>query len=340
MIRAHPETGRPSLFVNPLFTMKIDGLRRAESDALLDMLYEVATRPEHQMRWHWSAGDVAFWDNRCTMHYALLDYGKERRRMERVALEGDRPVGDQGAVGLICIGSARGAAEDPHRELTVGQARLAAVAVARGNRDLPPVAAVPPLVQQVVLRRRRAQRGLDHDPIAVDVDGHIVRCNGGQRCHDDERIAGFVHVDREGLGRQLGLLLGGLLDERVTRVFRGHVPVRYPTDPARKPFSATSCGWSRRRPGTRRLHSTRRNFPMGLGTSIFLIAVGAILKFAVNWQVNEVDLQAVGVILMVIGALGLVLSLIFWNSWGGFGRREVVVDGGTRRRVVRDEYVD
>jgi taurine dioxygenase len=93
VIRAHPETGRSSLFVNPLFTTKIDGLRRAESEALLDLLYEIATRPEHQMRWHWSAGDVAFWDNRCTMHYALLDYGKERRRMERVALEGDRPVG-------------------------------------------------------------------------------------------------------------------------------------------------------------------------------------------------------------------------------------------------------
>ena len=78
---------------------------------------------------------------------------------------------------------------------------------------------------------------------------------------------------------------------------------------------------------------------MGLGTSIFLIAVGAILKFAVNWQWNEVDLQAVGVILMVIGAIGLVVSLIFWNSWGGFGRRDVVVDGAApRRRVVRDDY--
>jgi taurine dioxygenase len=93
VIRVHPETGRPSIFVNPLFTTKIDGLRRAESEALLDLLYEIATRPEHQMRWHWSAGDVAFWDNRCTMHYALLDYGKERRRMERVALEGDHPIG-------------------------------------------------------------------------------------------------------------------------------------------------------------------------------------------------------------------------------------------------------
>ena len=81
------------MFVNPLFTVKIDGVRRSESDALLTMLYSMATRPEHQMRWQWQAGDVAFWDNRCTMHYALLDYGTERRRMERVALEGDRPIG-------------------------------------------------------------------------------------------------------------------------------------------------------------------------------------------------------------------------------------------------------
>ena len=95
VIRRHPETGRPSIFVNPLFTTKIDGLRRRESDALLDLLYDTSIRPEHQLRWHWSAGDVAFWDNRCTMHYALLDYGNERRRMERVALEGDRPVGVQ-----------------------------------------------------------------------------------------------------------------------------------------------------------------------------------------------------------------------------------------------------
>ena len=77
---------------------------------------------------------------------------------------------------------------------------------------------------------------------------------------------------------------------------------------------------------------------MGLGTSIFLIAVGAILDFAVNWRVQGVDLKAVGVILMVIGAIGLVLSLIFWNSWGGWGRRDATyVEGPTRRRVI-DEY--
>ena len=77
---------------------------------------------------------------------------------------------------------------------------------------------------------------------------------------------------------------------------------------------------------------------MGIGTSIFLIAVGAILDFAVTWRVQGVDLKTVGAILMVVGAIGLVLSLIFWNSWGGFGTRAEYVDGGPRRRRVIDEY--
>jgi hypothetical protein len=77
---------------------------------------------------------------------------------------------------------------------------------------------------------------------------------------------------------------------------------------------------------------------MGLGTSIFLIAVGAILDFAVTWRVQGVDLKTVGAILMIIGAIGLVLSLIFWSSWGGFGGRDVYVEGGPRRRRVIDEY--
>jgi taurine dioxygenase len=93
VVRVHPETGRRSLFVNPLFTLKIDGLRRAESDAVLALVQEVATRPDAMVRWRWQAGDVAFWDNRCTMHYALLDFGTARRNMLRVALEGDTPAG-------------------------------------------------------------------------------------------------------------------------------------------------------------------------------------------------------------------------------------------------------
>jgi taurine dioxygenase len=93
VVRVHPETGRRSLFVNPLFTDKIDGLRRRESDALLALIQETATQPERMVRWQWRSGDLAFWDNRCTMHYALRDFGDVSRRMIRVALEGDRPVG-------------------------------------------------------------------------------------------------------------------------------------------------------------------------------------------------------------------------------------------------------
>lgn len=72
---------------------------------------------------------------------------------------------------------------------------------------------------------------------------------------------------------------------------------------------------------------------MGIGISIFLIAVGAILKFAVSVSTSGVDLQTVGVILMVVGAVGLLASLIFWSSWGGWGNRR----GGDV--VVRDREV-
>jgi hypothetical protein len=59
---------------------------------------------------------------------------------------------------------------------------------------------------------------------------------------------------------------------------------------------------------------------MGFGASLFLIAAGAILAFAVNATVQGLNLVAVGWILMAVGFVGLVLSIAFWNSWGGFGR--------------------
>jgi hypothetical protein len=77
---------------------------------------------------------------------------------------------------------------------------------------------------------------------------------------------------------------------------------------------------------------------VGISTSLFLIAVGAILAYAVDVSAKGVDLHAVGVILMVVGALGALLSIAFWGSWGGFGRRDVVVARGvSRRRVVQDD---
>lgn len=61
---------------------------------------------------------------------------------------------------------------------------------------------------------------------------------------------------------------------------------------------------------------------MGIGLSMFLLAAGAILKFAVDVTVAGVNLQTVGVILMIVGALGVVLSLAFWSSWGGVHRHD------------------
>ena len=58
---------------------------------------------------------------------------------------------------------------------------------------------------------------------------------------------------------------------------------------------------------------------MGIGTGIFLLAVGAILRFAVTTTTKGVNIQTVGDILMIVGGLGILLSLFFWNSWGGFG---------------------
>lgn len=78
---------------------------------------------------------------------------------------------------------------------------------------------------------------------------------------------------------------------------------------------------------------------MGIGVSIFLLAVGAILAFAVEFTAEGIDLNTVGVILMVVGGLGVVLSMLFWSSWGGVGsrRRSVIVDDSptvTRRDDV------
>lgn len=70
---------------------------------------------------------------------------------------------------------------------------------------------------------------------------------------------------------------------------------------------------------------------MGLGVSIFLIALGAILAFAVNAEVSGVDVQTVGWILLVVGLLGALLSMMFWSSWGGpasVSRRRTYVDDG------------
>ena len=71
---------------------------------------------------------------------------------------------------------------------------------------------------------------------------------------------------------------------------------------------------------------------MGTGVSLILIAAGAILTWAVNATVSGLNIHTVGVILMVVGAVGLVLSVMFWSSWGGFGN----ASGNRRTTVVQD----
>ena len=94
VIRTHPETGLPGIYVNTAFTSHIKGLSEKESGWLLDHLYAQAANPEIQCRFRWAEGSIAFWDNRAVQHFACSDYYPARRAMERATIKGDRPYYD------------------------------------------------------------------------------------------------------------------------------------------------------------------------------------------------------------------------------------------------------
>ena len=92
VVRTHPETGRKSLYASPGHVIRFEGWTEEESVGLLAYLFQHQTLPEFQCRLSWRVGDIAIWDNRCTLHYPLNDYHGHRRLLHRITLKGDRPV--------------------------------------------------------------------------------------------------------------------------------------------------------------------------------------------------------------------------------------------------------
>ena len=87
----HPETDKPTLYINPGFTSHLDGFEQPESEALLSYLYQHAQRAEFVYRHRWQPRDLLIWDNRCTMHCAIADYTADRY-MHRATVLADSPV--------------------------------------------------------------------------------------------------------------------------------------------------------------------------------------------------------------------------------------------------------
>ena len=72
----------------------------------MNFLCEHFVRPEFNVRYHWMAGDVGFWDNRSTQHYAIADYGQQRRKVQRVTTAGEAVVGLDGSASTALQGDA------------------------------------------------------------------------------------------------------------------------------------------------------------------------------------------------------------------------------------------
>ena len=97
IVRTHPETGKKILFVNWTYTKKIIGLDKEESDEILNKIFEHQAKLEFTCRFAWTENAVAIWDNRSVIHFAIADFYPQKgleyeRVMDRIAIEGDRPI--------------------------------------------------------------------------------------------------------------------------------------------------------------------------------------------------------------------------------------------------------
>lgn len=92
VVVTHPESGRKALYVNTIRTYSFAGMTEEESKPLIQYLCQHSAKPEFTCRFRWEKGSIAFWDNRCVTHFALNDYAGQRRYMNRVTVNGSRPV--------------------------------------------------------------------------------------------------------------------------------------------------------------------------------------------------------------------------------------------------------
>jgi alpha-ketoglutarate-dependent sulfate ester dioxygenase len=95
VVRVHPESGERGLLLGG-FVRQVKGLSSTESADIVRLLQSYVTRPENTVRWRWQVGDIAFWDNRSTQHYAVADYGDHPRRVQRVTIAGEASVSIDG----------------------------------------------------------------------------------------------------------------------------------------------------------------------------------------------------------------------------------------------------
>ncbi|MDX6312921.1 MAG: alkyl sulfatase [Streptomyces sp.] len=105
LVRVHPLTGERGLFIGG-FAKRIVGLSSSESAELLRIFQSYVTRPENILRWTWSAGQLLIFDNRITQHYAVDNYDDHPRRLNRVTVAGDVPVGVDGRRSEQLVGDA------------------------------------------------------------------------------------------------------------------------------------------------------------------------------------------------------------------------------------------
>ncbi|WP_456843435.1 TauD/TfdA dioxygenase family protein [Bradyrhizobium sp. USDA 4486] len=91
VVRILPETGERSLVLG-YYVQRFIGITKYDGEKLLDLFQSHITAPENTVRWNWKEGDLAIWDNRATQHYAVNDYGEQRRVVRRATIDGDRPI--------------------------------------------------------------------------------------------------------------------------------------------------------------------------------------------------------------------------------------------------------